>query len=499
VSKPILTILGLGAGSADDITVGTVKRLLDYNARGKPLLLRTARHPSVASLEADGIVFNRNFDAIYESQETFENVYAAIVKDVFASVREHGEVAYIVPGHPLMGERTVQLLLQNKDDIEITVHSSISFIDACLTASRQEASGIVVLDALTLPDPTDCFRRLPDPFITNLPQLIFQVYDRDVASRVKIALLEQYPPEHEVTLVNGAGMAGEERVESVQLHRVDHSSLTFNHLTTLFVPSIATESLSRFSTLLDIMAQLRHPTKGCPWDREQSSHTLKRYAVEEVYEVFDAIDDGDVDKYIEELGDLLLQVVFHAQLARETGEFSIEDVLQSIDEKLIRRHPHVFGETVVSDSAEVLANWEMIKRAEKGNESRKSRLDGVPRQLPALSQAMEISKRAAKAGFEWNNIDGVFAKVDEEINELKVALANGHLDEVAFELGDLLFTVVNVARFAKVDAEDALRVMVRRFGTRFRAMENASDVPLEQLDQSSLEVLWQSAKREESS
>jgi tetrapyrrole methylase family protein/MazG family protein len=294
-------------------------------------------------------------------------------------------------------------------------------------------------------------------------------------------------------------MAGEERVESVQLHRVDHSSLTFNHLTTLFVPSIATESLSRFSTLLDIMAQLRHPTKGCPWDREQSSHTLKRYAVEEVYEVFDAIDDGDVDKYIEELGDLLLQVVFHAQLARETGEFSIEDVLQSIDEKLIRRHPHVFGETVVSDSAEVLANWEMIKRAEKGNESRKSRLDGVPRQLPALSQAMEISKRAAKAGFEWNNIDGVFAKVDEEINELKVALANGHLDEVAFELGDLLFTVVNVARFAKVDAEDALRVMVRRFGTRFRAMENASDVPLEQLDQSSLEVLWQSAKREESS
>ena len=248
------------------------------------------------------------------------------------------------------------------------------------------------------------------------------------------------------------------------------------------------------------MARLRDPQTGCPWDREQTPQTLRKYVIEEAYEVVEAIDSGSPDKLAEELGDLLLQVVFHAQLAREAGQFALPEVIRAIVEKLIRRHPHVFGDLTVSGSEQVLTNWEQIKRGEKGYEDRTSILDGIPPALPALMRALEVSKRVVKVGFEWPTVSEVLDKVEEELAELRAEIVLGETDRAADELGDLLFTLVNVARQLKVDPEDALRRMTQRFAARFRRIEEhatglhrtVADLSLDEM-----EAVWQAAKREE--
>ena len=254
-----------------------------------------------------------------------------------------------------------------------------------------------------------------------------------------------------------------------------------------------------FAALAEVMARLRGPD-GCPWDREQTPETLRKYVIEEAYEVVEAIDARSPAKLSEELGDLLLQVVFHAQLASETGVFTLSDVTQSITEKLIRRHPHVFGAVTVSGSDEVLTNWEQIKRAEPGYEDRVSILDGIPAGLPALMRAAEVSKRVVKVGFDWPSISEVLDKVEEEIAELRAEIAAGQTDRAGDELGDLLFTLVNVARQLKIDPEDALRRMTTRFAARFRFIERfaaETNRAVSDLTLAEMEAVWQQAKREE--
>jgi len=260
------------------------------------------------------------------------------------------------------------------------------------------------------------------------------------------------------------------------------------------------ESPADFDALVAIMARLRDPLQGCPWDREQTPQTLRKYVIEEAYEVVEAIDSGDPRKLSEELGDLLLQVVFHAQLAREAGQFTLDDVTRSIVEKLVRRHPHVFGDLSVSGSEQVLTNWEKIKRAEPGYEDRASILDGIPPALPALMRALEVSKRVVKVGFEWPTVAEVLDKVEEEIQELRAEIAAGETARAGNEMGDLLFTLVNVARQLTIDPEDALRRMTQRFAARFRHIEKhaaqsgraVSEMPLEEM-----EAVWQAAKQAE--
>lgn len=259
-----------------------------------------------------------------------------------------------------------------------------------------------------------------------------------------------------------------------------------------------TQPGKEFERLVEIIARLRG-ADGCPWDREQTSESIKPNLLEETYEVLEAIDDRDMGGLRSELGDLMMQAVFHAQFAAERGDFDIEDSLRSINEKLIRRHPHVFGEVEVAGSDEVLHNWEEIKRTEKGNENRTSMLDGVPKAMPALARAMEISKKAAKAGFEWPDLDAVVAKTEEELGELKAELASGDRGRAFDEIGDLLFTVVNIARWTGVDAEDALRVMIARFSERFRRMEQASrdaNRRIEDLSIEEMDAVWDRVKRE---
>ena len=241
---------------------------------------------------------------------------------------------------------------------------------------------------------------------------------------------------------------------------------------------------------LSIIMDLLLGPHGCPWDREQSHSTLKKYLLEEAYETIDAIDQDDPEALAEELGDLILQPVFHMRLAERAGTFGFDEPLKRISDKLIRRHPHVFGETLVADSDEVLKNWDKIKQTEKA----RSILAGVPQALPALARAHEISKRAARAGFEWPDFEGVLDKIHEEIAELKEAISSGEKDDVRDEIGDLLFTIVNIARWQKVDAEDALRVMLNRFQSRFQHMEEASYKPLQELTLEEWDMLWNQAK-----
>lgn len=498
-----VTLIGLGPGSADMLSRGAEKALREAVVQGE-LYLRTHLHPCVQTLQDWGLRFE-TFDALYEAATSFEEVYGAIAAHLFERARAGLKVAYAVPGHPLVGEESVRLLINRLEAEALPYHivSSCSFIEAVLTAARASLSGgCDVRDALSL--------RLEDAVTedghpvgarvdTSRGLLLYQVFDAHSAIHAKLALMREYPDDWEVLVVRSASVDGGESVHRVPLYRLDREPV--DHLTAVYVPPLPPEHRPKdFYSLVGVMARLRAPG-GCPWDREQTHETLKRYFIEETYEVLEAIDSQNPDALCEELGDALLQVVFHAQLAREEGLFTIDDVTRCVVEKLVRRHPHVFGTTEVANSAEVLRNWERIKRTEKGpSEQPSSVLEGIPKGLPALMYAMELSKRVVKVGFDWPSLPNVLAKVDEEWQELKSALeaAEPDREHVEAELGDLLFTLVQVARKLGLDAEQALRGMLRRFEARFRYMERRAlemGRPLESMDIHELDALWEEAKR----
>jgi MazG family protein len=268
-----------------------------------------------------------------------------------------------------------------------------------------------------------------------------------------------------------------------------------------------------FEKLAAVQARLRAPD-GCPWDREQTHASLRTYLIEEAYEVLEAMESGDDAKFAEEMGDLLLQIIFHSQIAREEGRFTAADVIREVHDKMVRRHPHVFGETRAKDSAEVLKNWEQIKKEErraagKKNESGAkqenatgSLMDGVSRALPAALEGLQLTRRAARIGFDWESIEGVIDKMSEEAGELRQALNSEDATRTEEEMGDLLFAAVNLARFLKVDPEIALKKANAKFSTRFRHMEKLaakSGKPLAEVSREQMEAYWEAAKGEEKS
>jgi len=249
----------------------------------------------------------------------------------------------------------------------------------------------------------------------------------------------------------------------------------------------------------DIMRKLRNPNGGCPWDREQNLETLKPFLIEECYELIDAIDSADPFKHKDELGDMLLQIIFQTQLREEKGEFTFEDICNNLCAKLIRRHPHVFSDVTVNDSKDVLAKWEQIKNKEK-KDGKRSVVEGVPSHLPALMKAHQVQSRAARVGFDWTAIHDVIAKVEEELAETKAAIASGDKEAVAEEIGDLLFAVVNLSRFQKLHAEELLAATVRKFARRFKSVEQQVHSKGRQMTDCSLEELdacWNEAKAQE--
>ena len=262
--------------------------------------------------------------------------------------------------------------------------------------------------------------------------------------------------------------------------------------------NLQSKTLEALQHLIEVVAQLRHPEDGCPWDLAQTPETLMPYVLEEAYEVVDAIQQGHRMHIAEELGDLLLQVVLQSQIFSETGAFDIADVAQGIADKLIRRHPHVFGDSQATTPEEVNVNWEAIKAAEKGEQSNAtvtSKLARYGRTLPPMIATMKISKKAAKAGFEWETLEGVWEKVEEELGEFRHALAHESAENQAAEFGDVLFSLMQVARWCDIDPMAALQGTNRRFVQRFGLLEQAAEKPLDEHSIEELEALWQRAKR----
>ena len=263
-------------------------------------------------------------------------------------------------------------------------------------------------------------------------------------------------------------------------------------------PAALRKGAAQMARLLQIMARLRRPGDGCPWDLEQTLDTIKPHLIEEAYEALDAMESGNREHLAEELGDLLLQIVFQSQIAAQEGSFNFAEVAQGICDKLIRRHPHIYGEVKVADSKEVLRNWDAIKKTEK--HIRVSALDGVPKHVPPLHRAYQLQKRAARVGFDWSDIRDVYAKLDEEIVELKEAIAQKDRKHVVEELGDVIFSVVNIARFMKVDPAYALEITNAKFSRRFRVVEGeivASGRKMKDCTLAQMDEIWDRLRAED--
>ncbi|MBM7704907.1 nucleoside triphosphate pyrophosphohydrolase [Metabacillus iocasae] len=483
MSKTI-TVIGLGAGDLEQLPLGIFRILKG----AKNLFLRTEEHPVVSHFEEEGILFT-SFDTIYEQHDSFEEVYQHIVENLCS---QDDDIVYAVPGHPLVAERTIQLLLEKAQeaDIRVEIKGGQSFLDPIFSALKIDPiEGFQLLDGTSM-------NRAELQLTQHV--LISQVYDQFVASDVKLTLMEHLPDEYPVYIVTAAGSALEV-IKKVKLYELDRE-VTLSNLTTVYVPPVVeSEPLyHQFESLRHIIATLRGPN-GCPWDKKQTHTSLKKYLLEEAYELLEAIDNEDDDHIVEELGDVLLQVMLHAQIGEDDGMFSIDDVIRELSSKMVRRHPHVFSDVNVENAEEVVQNWNEIKQEEKG-ERTESILDRVPNSATSLMKAHQYQKEAAKVGFDWDHVEPMWDKVFEEIREFKdeVQVSNNE-NKLSDEFGDILFALVNVARYYKVDSESALAQTNHKFSRRFQYIENQvnetgkpfSAFTLEQLD-----TFWNDAKKQ---
>jgi len=472
-----ITVVGLGPGPVELLTVEATAAIAAASAR----FLRTARHPSASAVPGAA-----SFDELYERADTFEEVYAGIVDALVAAAERHGEVLYAVPGSPLVAERTVELL--RASGAELRILPALSFVD-------------LAWDRLGV-DPFTAGARLVDGhrFAVEAagqtgPLLVGQCDQRHVLSAIKLAVDEDPGP---VVVLQRLGLP-DEQVTEVAWADLDRS-VEPDHLTSVWIPGLASPVAADLVRLVELMEILR---ARCPWDREQTHRSLTRYLLEEAYEVIDAIDALPADDHDdqaawshleEELGDLLFQVVFHARIGAEEGQFDLADVARGIHDKLVDRHPHVFAPTGEVSLEELSVTWEEQKKAEKG---RGSVMDGIPSALPAAAYAEKVQRKAASLGLDWEDTAGVWAKVTEELGELREAVVTQDAAHQAAELGDVLFTVVNLARKLRIDAELALRGAANRVRRRVALVEEqaeAAGISPARAGAEQLDRWWEEAK-----
>ena len=479
-----ITLLGLGPGDPGALT----REAWDWISVIDKLYLRTNQHPVIDSLPGDLRLVS--FDDIYEQSDDFASVYTKIIEKVLLLGQSQEGVTYAVPGHPFVAEETCPEIFKraNEAGIPVRVIDGLSFLEPTFSALGLDPfPDLVLADAMRL-----SMRQTPE-LPPSSPTLIAQIYSRNIASDVKLTLMSAYPDDHPIRLVHGAGTKSE-LVEDLPLHEIDRSP-HLGLLSSLFVPPISRNA--SFESFQEIIARLRAPD-GCPWDREQTHDSLRPFLIEEAYEALDALDRKDMVDLEEELGDLLLQIVLHAQIATENGDFNIHHVLEGIGNKLVRRHPHVFKEIEVEDVAGVIQNWEAIKAEERqgnGESGKKGLLDGVPKALPALLQAEEVIERVGRVDFNLLAEKGKLERIRKILNELETS----DNDEKARLFGELLLAVSSLAHQAGVDAESALREALAQFRQRFGVMENEALVSGERLVELSDEEkaqLWQKATRE---
>ncbi len=454
--KGTITLLGLGPGDPGLLT----QESLEWLNRIDHLYVRTSQHPTVASLPEK--IEIESFDHIYEQNERFEDVYETIIETILQRANDGIEVTYAVPGHPFVAEATCPEITRRAKDagIPVKVIDGLSFLEPTFRALGVDPfPDMVLADAVTL-----SMRQTPG-FPPSSPALIAQIYSKAVASDVKLSLMAAYPDDHPVILVHAAGTE-HEKIENTALFEIDHSQ-HLGLLSSLFVPPLSTHA--SFEAFQEVIARLRAPD-GCPWDKEQTHESLRPFLLEETYETLDALDREDMVELQEELGDLLLQIILHAQIATEEGDFNIHQVLEGINTKLIRRHPHVFSEVDVEGVSGVIQNWEAIKAKERRDNDvsdKKGILDGVPKALPALLQAQEIVERVRRMGIDpW---DGEIHNQDfNSMIERTIAADEGDKTEL---LGEILLKAAALAHFEDIDAESALRHSLNRFRDRLGQLE----------------------------
>ena len=466
-----VVVVGLGPAGPDLLTAGARAAIERIPVR----FVRTTRHPSTV----DGAA---SFDDVYEQASSMNEVYRTIVDTLRNAAVEHGEVLYAVPGSPSVAERTVELL-REETAVEVEVIPAVSFLDLAWDRLGVDpvAAGVRVVDG---------HRFSVEAAGERGPLLVAQCDSGHVLSEIKLAV--DVAPMEPVVVLQRLGLS-DESVHAVDWDDLDRA-VTPDHLTCIWVPHLAAPVGAELMRFVDLVRTLR---ERCPWDQEQTHESLAPYAVEETYELVEAIEEGDPEHLEEELGDVLFQVFLHATLAAEAGQFTLADVARTVHDKLVHRHPHVFAHVEVAGAAEVVTNWQAIKQAERaargvaaGRRGSDGVMDGIPSALSALMQARKVQSRAAGVGFDWPDADGPMAKVTEELDELRA-------DPSTEELGDLLFAVVNVARHLKVEPETALRQATAKFRTRFAAVEQLAverGIDMATAGIEALDQLWDEVK-----
>ncbi len=456
-----ITIVGLGPGDPELIT----RRAWTCLTTAPEVWCRTRRHPSVAAVAEHTQV--HSYDELYDRHDDFAAVYQAIAADVVARGEASG-IIYAVPGDPSVAEATTQLIrsLAAGRGVAVTVEAGVSFLEASFAAlGADPIHGVQIVDAIDL---ANSYHPLGSP---RQGMLVAQLYSRLLASDVKLTLMNAYPDDHPMTLITGAGTP-DLRLATMPLFEIDRHD-DFDDLTSLWVPPVS--HAASYTDLQDVIAHLRGPV-GCPWDREQTHESLRPYLLEETYEVLQALDEEDPAKLVEELGDLLIQVSMHIQIATEEGEFKLDDVIHHVTSKLVRRHPHVFGDVEVDGVAQVVRNWESIKQEERAKagtaaSSQNTLLDGIPRTLPSLALAQGYVERLVRVGYP-----------------LPPAAATSEAG-----LGQALLNLVEQAQAAEVDAESALRRACEGLRSGLDAVQAAADrqgTTLVKLPSAQQRALW---------
>ena len=479
----MIKIVGLGPGSPDALTIGAVKALEE----SKNLYFRTEKHPTVDYLK-NGLKSFKTCDNYYEEGSSFDEVYSNIANEMIEEYKKYGELVYAVPGHPLVAERSVLNLINlcNENNIEYKILPAVSFVDAMMDRLQIDPiEGLKIIDAF------DIKNQILDKRIGTI---ITQVYNHLIASEVKLELLEYYNDETEIYYVRAAGIKGEESVRKIPLYELDMQE-DIDYLTSVYIPKNL-DNKKDVHDLVNLIRTLRSED-GCPWDREQTHESIKNQLLEECYEVVDAIEKDDIDLLIEELGDVLLHVIFHAVIGEEDGYFNLSDVVDGVCNKMIYRHPHVFSNAIADTSEDVLKNWDDIKSQEKKFNTISEEIDAIANALPALLKAHKVQKKVARVGFDFENALEAAAKVKEELNEILNEYNSNNMERIIDEVGDLLFACVNLARLLKVDEEEALNKASKKFARRFKYVEDKvlqnnksmKDVSIDELNK-----FWDEAK-----
>jgi len=477
--KQNITVVSLGPGDPELLTAQSMNAM----KKAKRLIFRTAQHPVYAALTEAGVQ-STSLDDYYDRYEDFDEMHRDMAKALWAEAEHHAVVFAVLDAGTDGAVR--ELRAQQPQDAVLRILPGVTLADACIA---QLPGNLAPIGALRTIPAEDAVTAAADP---TTPLLITEIWNRSLACDLKLRLCDVYGDELPTVLFPST-VKTNRKPQNIQLWEMDRLH-TYDHTVCLYLPAVPLQQRTRygFQDLQSIMHQVR---RQCPWDREQTHQTLRRYLIEEAYEAVGAVDEGDMDHLADELGDVLLQVAFHADIAESAYEFTMQDITTAIVHKMLYRHAHIFGNVHCDTPEEVADSWEKLKKAEKGLMSQGSVLADVSKSLPALMRAEKVQKKAAQVGFDWDTPQDALPKVHEEADEVLTELQNARDPDE--ELGDLLFSCVNVARLSGIDPEQALKNATEKFIKRFSAMENLiklDEKSLKDLTLSEMDVYWNRVK-----